>query len=69
MCGAAGAPTMDPWFPQFHDIVATCRHLARHTLRLQRDEMIGKAFYCCDARVRSCALKVKGDTLAHLAQQ
>ena len=37
MCGAIGAPTMDPCFPQFHDIVATCCDLARHTLMQVRN--------------------------------
>jgi hypothetical protein len=30
---ATGAPTMDPCFPQFHDIVAACCDLTRRTLR------------------------------------
>jgi hypothetical protein len=50
MCGATEAPTMDLWFPRFHD--PSCRDLldVRHAAR---DEMIGKAFYCCGAWLRS----------------
>jgi hypothetical protein len=33
MCGATGAPTTDPCFPQFDDIVAARCDLTRHTLR------------------------------------
>src|SRR3979409_2568884 len=41
MCGAIGAPTMDPCFPQFRDvIVAACCDLAPRTL------LDGSGYFC-----------------------
>jgi hypothetical protein len=34
---------MDPCFPQFHDIIATCCDLARHTLRATANCEMGTA--------------------------